>query len=1362
MDFVITVRRPDGAAGGPSGVDLRVRATASLTVGDLEPHVARALGMPRAHLAHAGVPLPDEHPCGTPPVVHGACLTASGTAGPIVSGPGGQTPPREVPGPTVFDLVVAAGPDCGHRVPLPRCGLDIGRGAGCDLVLTDDGLSRRHARVDVKLDGVTVRDLDSTNGIRIDGRHDREAATGTGIDLRAGTVVGLGNSLVELRRPPDRLLRLHDLGDGRRLVAPTRANGVPLRQGDLTRPPVPSEGEPASIPLVSMLIPLPIAAVLAWFFGPQFLLFGLLGPVTAAAGWWQHRVRRRRGSTRARVEHRQAVERFDADLDARLAAESRDRASRWPDAETTLSTATMPLHRLWARTPDDPDFLIVRLGWGQPLATSFTIRRAPDHDTPDEPRHRAAPVSHDLRDDHLCVLGPQSRRRSVIRHVLGQVATWQAPDTVRLVVLDPAGPGSLPWTRWLPHLVPAPGGGWDVPALERVTAEETPARVVIAAPEVDRLDPAIRSWLSGAATRPHLSLLLGDHSSSPIGAARLVLGTDRDELITPAGDSTTLVADGVGRWWGERLARTLAPLTTSAATADTALTPWDPLPLDEGASPSPEQAARAITQAWRDGTDGLRPARALVGSSTGLPWHIDLDVDGPHILIGGTTGSGKSEVLRALISGLALTLPPEQVTFLLVDYKGGSTFHHAQRLPHTVGVVTDLDGGLATRALRSLRAEIRRRERLLADAGVADLHGYAAQPGPQPLARLVVVVDEFRVLALEQPDFLEGLVRLAAVGRSMGIHLVLATQRPAGAITPDIQANVNLRIALRVRDPQDSHHMIGSDDAARLDPAEPGTGFARSGDGTLTRFRTLHLSVTPGSATPAPVTVLGPGGPPQASGGPGSDRPDVEPTESVESRVVDAVIAAHDLMGALAPRRPWLPPLPERLPRETLDLPEDGPVPVGLVDLPDEQHQAPLEWSPGEAPWRLVGGPASGRSSALATIVVQAARRWPAEDLEVYVLSDSPTLAAVRDLPVVGAVIGVDDPGRLVRLLSRLEAHTAGRADGGPRVLLVVDDWERFIPPAAEGTGQRLESVVRAMAQHPHGAVLAGGGRALGAARALTGGTLFLLGGLEPADLLIHGIRPSDLPQPCPPGRAVDAATRQVVHFGDPRDAPPVRARSRRRPRPVLDLPRRVDLHLLPSDPTRGPVLGIADDRDDPIRWDTRASGPVLLVAGPSRSGRTGALRALAHQWAAADRPVVVLDAGHQSGWPAQATLVRDQTVPGPPTTREGSPTLVVVDDADLLPPDAHAALTGLLDTARPETLHVVASARTHALAGAFRGPLAHLVTRGHALLLRPASARDGDPLGVRIEVPATPCPGRGVHVSRGRVTEIQVPWVDP
>ena len=332
----------------------------------------------------------------------------------------------------------------------------------------------------------------------------------------------------------------------------------------------------------------------------------------------------------------------------------------------------------------------------------------------------------------------------------------------------------------------------------------------------------------------------------------------------------------------------------------------------------------------------------------------------------------------------------------LVDYKGGASFGACARLPHVVGQVTDLDPGAAERALTGLQAELRRRERLFAATGATDLATYRGRRPPDerarrdgregnddnaPLPRLLIVVDEFRAMAEDHPDFIPGLVRIAAQGRSLGIHLVLATQRPGGAITADMRANISLRIALRVSSPADSRDVIDVPDAADIPADRPGRAVVRRGSGVPEIVQAYHaagqLAVAgPGvwhspehplradrSPRPGPARSLAAGpvsgdGVPRAPGG-GGGGGDYEGDGRADpaGELVDRASKAATRLQISPPRVPWSPALPTGLRWE--DLPATAPaastLTFGLADHPREQRHRPVGWPLAEGHLLVLG-----------------------------------------------------------------------------------------------------------------------------------------------------------------------------------------------------------------------------------------------------------------------------------------------------------------------------------------------------------------------------------------------------------------------
>ena len=307
--------------------------------------------------------------------------------------------------------------------------------------------------------------------------------------------------------------------------------------------------------------------------------------------------------------------------------------------------------------------------------------------------------------------------------------------------------------------------------------------------------------------------------------------------------------------WCLPLARSIAPVRDVSDGDEASMLPDSARLLDVLDIEPP--AAAVIAARWRGCG---RSTFAIVGESYDGPFGIDLRKDGPHALIAGTTGSGKSELLQTIVASLAIANRPDEMTFVLVDYKGGSAFADCVQLPHTVGMVTDLDPHQVERALASLSAELTRREHTLAAAGAKDIEDYQLlvdKRQARPLPRLVIVIDEFASMVRDLPDFVTGLVNIAQRGRSLGIHLILATQRPSGVVSADIRANTNLRIALRVTDAAESADVIGAPDAASISKTTPGRAYVRLGHGSLVPFQTGRVGGRRPGAEAAIITRPG-------------------------------------------------------------------------------------------------------------------------------------------------------------------------------------------------------------------------------------------------------------------------------------------------------------------------------------------------------------------------------------------------------------------------------------------------------------------------------------------------------------------------
>ena len=391
-----------------------------------------------------------------------------------------------------------------------------------------------------------------------------------------------------------------------------------------------------------------------------------------------------------------------------------------------------------------------------------------------------------------------------------------------------------------------------------------------------------------------------------------------------------------------------------------------------------ELSSHAIKAQWQQ-QDRIGLS-VLLGESADGPIAIDVVNDGPHAVVVGTTGSGKSEFLRTWVMAIALDYSPSDVNFILIDYKGGAAFDSCSKLPHVVGVITDLDEGLAERVLLSLEAELRYREKQLR-------HNQTAH-----LSRLIVVVDELAALKEDVPNFIGSLVGVAQRGRSLGIHLIVATQRPGSALSADVLANANIRLALRVQSTHDSLEVVGSKVAATFPRDTPGRTALRLGSDEVFVFQATHFDLDMKSL------VL----------------------NMNESR------AQLDIPD---PRRPWLKALPNRLFMEDIESLRpalDSEILIGLVDDPMNQRQFPLLWDLSQHVF-LFGSAKTGKTSALMTMQ----RLSLARGSQTFFVSCSGSRTSAPQH------IDVSDRERLRRLLLLM----IKRIDGPP----ILDDNEHWV-----------------------------------------------------------------------------------------------------------------------------------------------------------------------------------------------------------------------------------------------------------------------------------------------------------------------------
>ncbi|GAA3117302.1 type VII secretion protein EccCa [Streptomyces echinatus] len=757
--------------------------------------------------------------------------------------------------------------------------------------------------------------------------------------------------------------------------------------------------------------------------------------------------------------------------------------------------------RVWERRPGDEDFSHVRIGLGpQPLATPLL---APETGPVEqlEPltagamqRFLAAhgtvgdlPMAVSLRAFyHVTVSGEAQSVRASARALVGSLASLHSPQDLLIAVA--AGREALPqwdWAKWLPH-VQAPGAVDGAGSRRLIGSDPRELEDLLAARLNGR--PRFHPGAAPLLDEPHIVLVLDDLSllpdsilANPEGLQGVtVVEVVPGELTTAGGDLSIVVQPGLLRLESghgevyegspdvlsyesaEALARQLAPLRMASGGDDDEpllanLEFTDLLGLGDAASVDTKRTWRPRALAER-----LRVPIGL--GEDGRPVMLDLkeaaqEGMGPHGLCVGATGSGKSELLRTLVLGLAVTHSSETLNFVLADFKGGATFAGMAQMPHVAAVITNLadDLTLVDRMGDSIRGELNRRQEMLRDAGnYANIHDYekarAAGAPLQPIPSLVLVIDEFSELLTAKPDFIEMFVQIGRIGRSLGVHLLLASQRLEEGRLRGLETYLSYRIGLRTFSAAESRAALGVPDAYEL-PNVPGSGFLKFGTDEMVRFKAAYVSgvyragaqraALPGGQLPVdrrPVLFTATEVPVQYTAIP-QQRTQSEPEvdEALADTVLDVIVRRLEAQGPAA-HQVWLPPLESPPSMDALlpglvavqgrGLTQPGYesagrliVPAGLVDKPYEQRRdrLMLDFSGAAGHMQILGGPQSGKSTLLRTLICSFALTHTPHEVQFYGLDfGGGGMAAVDGLPHVGGIASRLDPERVRRTVSEV------------------------------------------------------------------------------------------------------------------------------------------------------------------------------------------------------------------------------------------------------------------------------------------------------------------------------------------------------
>jgi S-DNA-T family DNA segregation ATPase FtsK/SpoIIIE len=878
--------------------------------------------------------------------------------------------------------------------------------------------------------------------------------------------------------------------------------------------------------LLPLLSSVSMAAYMVTYGKPWLVVLGILFVVVSVGVTFAVRWQMRSTNRRTRDRQRERYEEYLADIRKQIrtaTAQQRFADAFSQPSPVRLWAIADGRRRVWERRPTDEDFLKLRIGVGEgapALQVSRSSRADPmaDYDPVTErladdlvkryARAGRQPAWLDLANSGVVsLLGPRERTRGVAYALLSQLAVLHASDDVTVAVCAGGSPGWA-WAKWLPHthdpdaprngagVVPLVADDLDglVDYLDEYLAKAQTQRaerggrlgayrdtgpehrlVVILdgyRPSADwARNPLIPRLLAEAGPDSGICVvcLVERENEEPgrvdvrarVDTANGLTLTSRTPALHSAVDNA--VADKVDAVLCEQIARGLAPLRLSGE-REQVLSRTVSLPDMLGFT---DVATFDPRTRWKvpDDETLLRVPIGLTGDGEELTLDLKESAQGgigPHGLVVGATGSGKSEFLRTLVTGLTMQHSPEVLSFVLVDFKGGATFAGVTELPHVAGLITNLadDLALVDRMRAALHGEQQRRQNLLRDAGNVDsLRDYQLRQAAggtdihgrllEPLPYLLIVVDEFGELLSQRPDFIELFVQIGRVGRSLGMHLLLATQRLEEGRLRGLESHLSYRICLRTFSAAESRAVLGTPDAYRL-PSIPGSAYLKVDESVYERFRVAHVSRPYRPATESneveaerldPVEFGLRTREDAAAKAAGEGQESMVSERAAVGELTEMQVAVEQLRKYGSPvHQVWLPVLPEHI---TLDavmgpLGVEDPTrgfqatmwpqgqlsfPIGVADVPASQAQRPLmlDLSGTHGHLALVGAPQSGKSTALRTALVSAMLTHTPYELQFFCVDHGGgSLQGLQGAPHVAGVAGRHDEERTRRALAEV------------------------------------------------------------------------------------------------------------------------------------------------------------------------------------------------------------------------------------------------------------------------------------------------------------------------------------------------------
>lgn len=836
-----------------------------------------------------------------------------------------------------------------------------------------------------------------------------------------------------------------------------------------------------SFPWVQLLVPVAIAALLAWLFQPIYAIFALIGAVGVLGRYgesvWRHskdKKRYRSDKSRYEQDYQQALEAYRKDCER----------YRWLNQPgvAELYRASQGRESLWERRISDDDALIVTLGVGFDEIERIGSQTG---ELLEQLKMGFVTHVHPMLPTGLGLYGNRTQSLGLARSVICQLATLHGPADLSFVIVANSDSkeerGLWDWLKWLPH------------RSENLTSDHS-LELADSASTLTRSRPFSQSALrADSATNNECVLVIVDNVEADVAAVVnhyqtcskhvVVLALaqrcqdlprdcasqfsvenyvvkPRDVIAAKEPCVASVISLQRATDWARNLSAFRDPevIQDSESFSTESLTLFEALELSEASiacdyRPDWAQCEQVNTVQRRCGPN--RGLKAVLGAGPQGRLEVDFAIDGPHMLIAGMTGSGKSDFLRALITSLAHSYSPDELVFLLADFKGGGTMDSCAPLAHVAGVITDLEPEQVERAIASITRELSRREQLLRDCGARD-YDQAQDLLTEPLPRLMVIIDEFAVLAGEYQMCLDNIVDLAARGRSLGMHLILATQHPSGVVSSKLRANTNMCLSFRTRCQADSIDVIGVGDAGNISHHKPGQAYLVTGSLAPVPFRATacnsRLMATNSQDTATPITVrafeLHNVEVPVGDIGGVLNSQDPSPQHSSanneaespawvtidEHHLLTSALIAYGAKYGLRTQQMWFEPLCAELEWETLHQqleadpyqPDSASLTLGLYDRHDHSDEHYFKWR------YKAGGIAfyvsSKKCSSQIVETLIAASSQQAELAEVYVIQNAAAKDHTKYWPHVVDVIDATDRERIGRLLNRLESRDSTSA----------------------------------------------------------------------------------------------------------------------------------------------------------------------------------------------------------------------------------------------------------------------------------------------------------------------------------------------